>query len=147
MEESEDGNEPEVIYAGEQTAPRSIKNEDFEVQRRAAMTQAIKNALRQPLAGEKRELGLIEKVECGTKGMFFYIKNAARTFKLSAASPQAIQIKGFTPEIEQLRLGCNLKQVDIPVVFTYQENADSKAKSDGELKALEFVPNSFVLEK
>jgi len=147
MEESEDGNEPGVIYVGEGTAPRSIKNEDFEAQRRAAMTQAIKNALRQPSAGEKRELGLIEKVECGTKGMFFYIKNAARTFKLSAASPQAIQIKGFTPEIEQLRLGCNLKQVDIPVVFTYQENADSKAKSDGELKALEFVPNSFVLEK
>jgi hypothetical protein len=111
------------------------------------MLEGIKNALRQPLAGERRELGFIEKVECGNKGMFFYIKNGGQTFKLSAASPQAIEIKGFTPEIERLQLGCNLKQVDVPVVFTYKEKADPKAKSSGELVALEFVPKSFTLEK
>ncbi len=135
------------IYDGSETAPPPVKKEDFDAQRRTAMLQGIKNALRQPLASERRELGFIEKVECGNKGMFFYIKNAGQTFKLSAASPQAIEIKGFTPEIERLQLGCNLKQVDVPVVFTYKEKADSKAKSSGELIALEFVPKSFTLEK
>jgi len=147
IEASEGGNETEEIYVSEAAAPLSpVKNEDFDQQRRAAMIQAIKNAMRQPQAGERRELGFIERVECGSKGMFFYIKNVVQTFKLSAASPQAIEIRGFTPEIEQLQLGCNLKQVDIPVVFTYKENADSKTKSNGALMALEFVPKSFKLE-
>jgi tetratricopeptide (TPR) repeat protein len=125
----------------------TVKNENFDAQRRAAMLEGIKTSLRQPLAGEKRELGFIEKVECSNKGIAFFIKSAAQIFKLSAASPQSIQIKGFTPEIERLQLGCQLKQVDIPVVFTYKENADPKAKTNGELIALEFVPKSFTLEK
>jgi len=111
------------------------------------MMQGIKNALRQPVAGEKRELGFIEKVECGNKGMFFYIKNQTRTFKLTAASAQAIQIRAFTPDVEQLQLGCAMKQVDIPVVFTYKESSDSKAKSNGEIISMEFVPKTFILEK
>lgn len=149
MEISEEPDETEETYSGEATVlpPPPGKNLDFEAQRRAAMMEAIKNALRQPLTGEKRELGFIEKVECGGKGIIFHIKNTAQTFKLSAASPQAIQIRGFTPEIEQLQIGCNLKQVDIPVVFIYKENTDPKAKSNGELMSLEFVPKSFILEK
>jgi len=147
MDTMEDQNETEEVYIAEENSPPPSKNEDFDAQRRTAMMRAIKNALRQPSAGEKRELGFIEKVECGNKGMFFYIKNTAQTFKLSAASPQALQIRGFTPEIEQLQMGCGLKQVDIPVVFTYKENADAKTKSNGELMALEFVPKSFVLDK
>ncbi len=128
--------------------PPMPAGEDAANGRRAAMIQAIKNAMRQPQPGEKRELGFIEKVECGNKGMFFYLKTGAQQiFKLSAASPQAIQIRGFTPEIEQLQLGCTMKNVDIPVVFTYKENTETKAKSNGELIALEFVPRSFTLDK
>jgi Tfp pilus assembly protein PilF len=149
IEASKNEKEPLEIYTGKDTDVSSppVKNEDFDTQRRKAMLEAIKNALRQPLAGEKREIGFIEKVECSNKGITFFIKNANQLFKLSAGSPQAIQIKGFTPEIEQLQLGCQLKQVDIPVVFTYKENTDSKTKSNGELIALEFVPKSFSLEK
>lgn len=143
METGENSNESTVIYGEEPP----IKTEDLNARRREAMMQGIKNALRQPLAGEKRELGLIEKVECGNKGMFFFIKNQTQTFKLSAASPQAIKITAFTPDIEQLQLGCTMKNVDIPVVFTFKENSESKAKSNGEIISLEFVPKSFALEK
>ncbi|MEP6923185.1 MAG: tetratricopeptide repeat protein [Pyrinomonadaceae bacterium] len=141
--------EPEAVYVEETTSSSAAppKPEEFETARRASMMEAIKKAMRQPLAGEKREMGLIEKVECGNKGMFFYLKTPTQLFKLSAASPQAIQIRAFTPEVEQIQLGCNLKQVDIPIVFTYKENPDAKAKSNGEIVALEFMPKSFVLEK
>ena len=146
MEVGENQDEPEAVDNKEETVPR-IKEEDSDARRRAAMTQAIKNALRQPLEGEKRELGFIEKVECDNKGMFFYIKTQTQTLKLAAASPQAIQIRAFTPEIEQIQLGCGLKQIDIPVVFTYKEISNPKAKSNGEIIALEFVPKNFILEK
>ena len=143
--ENQDEAVAEVDNEAETVPP--FKEEDLEAQRRTAMTQAIKNAMRQPLAGEKRELGFIEKVECDNKGMFFYIKTQTQTLKLAAASPQAIQMRAFTPEVEQIQFGCGLKQIDIPVVVTYKENSNAKAKSNGEIIALEFMPKNFVLEK
>jgi tetratricopeptide (TPR) repeat protein len=127
--------------------PPAINNTDLDARRRDAMMQQIKNAMRQPAAGEQRELGLIEKIECTNKGMFFHLKTQTQTFKLAAGSPQSIQIKAFTPDAMQVQLGCNLKQVDVPIVFTYKPTSDSKTKSNGEIVALEFVPKSFVLEK
>ena len=138
--------ETEAVDSQEETAP-PVKNEDLDAQRRTAIMQSIKNALRQPLSGEKRELGFIEKAECDNKGMFFYIKTQTQTLKLAVASPQAIQIRAFTPEIEQVQIGCGLKQIDVPVVFTYKENSNPKTKSTGEIISLEFVPKNFVLEK
>ena len=108
---------------------------------------AIRSALRHPQTGEKREIGLIEKVECGARGMFFIVKSSTQTYKLAATSPQSLQMRGFTPEVTQIQFGCNLKQVDIPVVFTYKVAADAKNKSDGELVSLEFVPKNFVLDQ
>lgn len=120
---------------------------DFEVQRRASMMEQIKNQMRPAAAGEQRELGLIERIECAGKTMFFHLKTQTQTFKLAAASPQSVQMKAFTPEVAQIQFGCNLKQVDVPVVFTYKPTSDQKSKSNGEIVALEFVPKSFVLEK
>ena len=127
--------------------PAAMTGADAEAQRKGMMMQAIKNALRQPLADEKRELGFIEKVECSNKGMFFVIKSSAQTLKLSVSSPQAIQIRAFTPEVEQLQFGCNLKKVDIPVIFTFKEDKSLTAKSDGEIISLEFMPKGFQLDK
>jgi tetratricopeptide (TPR) repeat protein len=145
MDTSENPNQNAVIYAESENA-LPINNGNSDAQRRAAVMQAIKTALRQPAAGEKRELGFIEKVECGNKGMFFYFKTQTQSLKL-VASPQVLQMRAFTPEIEQLKFGCGMKQVDIPVVFTYKESIDLKGNSNGEIIALEFVPKSFTLEK
>jgi hypothetical protein len=60
--------------------------------------------------------------------------------------PCLLSIRGFTPDIESLRFGCNMKPVEIPVVFTYKPAADPKSKTSGDLVALEFVPKSSVLE-
>jgi tetratricopeptide (TPR) repeat protein len=127
--------------------PPAINNTNLDARRRDAMMQQIKNAMRQPSAGEQRDLGLIEKIECTNKGMFFHLKTQTQTFKLAAGSPQSIQIRAFTPDAMQVQLGCNLKQVDVPIVFTYKPTPDPKSKSNGEIVALEFVPKSFILEK
>ncbi len=139
--------EDKKIAASQPPPPAAMTGADAEAQRKSAMTQAIKSALRRPLADEKREIGFIEKVECSSKGMFFFIKNAAQTFKLSVTSPQAIQIRAFAPEVEQLQFGCNLKKVDIPVIFTFKEDKTLTAKSDGEIISLEFMPKGFELDK
>ncbi len=139
MDAGENLNETGVISADQ----KSADGEDAG----AAMTQAINSELRPPQTGEKHELGFIEKVECGSGETLFFIKNQTRAFKLSSAAPQSIRIRSFTPEASQLQIGCALKLVEIPVVFTYKEEPNSKTKSDGEIISLEFVPKEFVLSK
>ena len=146
MDVSEKPAETVEVYEEIETAP-TVKNLDSDASRREAMMQAIKDAIRQPLEGEKRELGFIEKVECSKKGMFFHFKTTTQTLKLFVASPQSLQMKAFTPEAGQIQFGCGMKQVDIPVVFTYKETIDLKGGSAGEIIALEFVPKSFTLDK
>lgn len=126
--------------------PTIINNTDFGAQRRTSVIQQIKDRMRQPTAGEKREMGFIEKVECNKK-IFFYLKTETQTLKLSSASLEAVQIQAFTPEIEDVQLGCDLKRLEIPVVFTYKPISDPKTKADGEIVALEFMPKSFTLDK
>ncbi|HEX8286798.1 MAG TPA: tetratricopeptide repeat protein [Pyrinomonadaceae bacterium] len=135
-----------VAAFSEQGPPPPAKNQDSEAQRRAMMLEAIKNSLRKPLDGEKREMGFIEKVECSNKGMFLHFKAQTQTLKL-AAPPQGLQMRAYTPEVAQIQFGCGMKGVDVPVVFTYKESIDLKGGSTGEIIALEFVPKSFSLEK
>ncbi|HEX2640314.1 MAG TPA: tetratricopeptide repeat protein [Pyrinomonadaceae bacterium] len=119
---------------------------DLDAVRRDAMMSAVKNAMRKPAEGETRLLGTIERSECTNKGMFFYLRSGDQVLKLTNTSGQSLYLKGFTPEIENLRFGCGMKPVDVPVVFTYKPVADPKSKTSGDLVALEFVPKSSVLE-
>lgn len=120
------------------------KSQDMESARRDAMMRGIKNAMHKLQAGEKQELGYIEKIECNNKGMIFSFKTPTNIVKLATASPQAIQIHAFTPEVSSVQFGCGLKQLDIPVVFTFKEIANQN-NSSGELLILEFMPKSFSL--
>jgi predicted Zn-dependent protease len=124
------------ISTGENPPPVPANNQEL-------MRDAIKSALRKLQPGEKRGLGFIEKVECSEKGMFFHIKTSMDTLMVSALAPMII---GFTPEIQQLRLGCSTKQIEVPVVFTFKDALDLKTGSYGELVSLEFVPRDFKLE-
>ncbi len=126
--------------------PAPEEKESIDKKRKELIIESIKKALRQPQSGEKRDIGFLEKIECTNKGMYFYLKGRTQTFKLTTASPQAIQLLSFTPESEALELECNLKPVDVPVVFTYKVEENLKVKSNGEIISLEFVPKSFTLD-
>lgn len=139
--------EPPAVNAvsGESDNPQPVKNEDAESRRRELMMRSIKNAMRQLQAGEKRELGFIEKIECSNKVTIFHFKTATQIMKLATANPQTLQMRSYTPDASSIQFGCSLKQVDIPVVFTFKENSAQK-NAGGELLALEFVPKSFSLD-
>ena len=114
--------------------------------RRSIMLTAIRQNLRKPAAGEKQEMGFIERSECSNKGTFVFMKVGANILKLANSTPQTLLMRAYTPDVADLQLGCGMKQVDIPVVFVYRENADPKAKSVGDLVSLEFVPKTFTLQ-
>ena len=108
------------------------------------MIRGLKNAMRKLQPGEKQALGTLEKIECGGKGNFFYFKSNSQTFKFAALQPQ---IRAYTPDVAEVKFGCNTKAVETLVVFTYKDQPDSKNKTQGEIIALEFVPKSFTLKQ
>ncbi len=116
--------------------------EDMEKKRREAMLEGIKQTLRTPLDGEKREIGIIEKIECSNNSVFFYAKIGTQPLKLKAKSPQDVKIMTFTSDAGGLQFGCGVKPPPLPAVITYRP----KDKDGGEIVALEFVPKSFKLD-
>lgn len=129
----------------ENTKPQNT-DETNKPNRQEAMFQAMKQALRLPKEGEKREQGLIEKMECGNKGITVSIKTDSRVMILSVNPAQSLPLRSFNQNFQQSQFGCGMKPLEYPVVFTYKPNADAKAKNDGELIALEFMPSGFKLE-
>jgi tetratricopeptide (TPR) repeat protein len=130
--------------AGDDASERSGKSEDELVAE--ALSSAISDALRKPLAGETRVRGTLTRVECGAKGLVFVVKVGERLLRLSAKSFEELQIMAFTKEAGS-ELGCGPRKLDSPVVVTYRATSDARAKTDGPLVALEFVPASFQLKQ
>ena len=112
---------------------------------RNAIEQGIKNAMRQPQDGERREIGIAEKIECGGKSVVFIVKTETQVLKLKTDSPQNLKIAAFTPEVGTMQFGCGAKLPAVPAVVTFRPSADAKDKIQGEIIALEFVPQGFKL--
>jgi tetratricopeptide (TPR) repeat protein len=129
-------------YIVEETGTPHAKG-DLAEQRRKAMTDAIRERLRKPGDGERREIGYIDRSECTSKSAFMYLRTGGQTLKF-AYSPTLVT-GAYTPDIEGVQFGCGMKSLDIPVVFVFKPTTDAKSKTAGELVSLEFVPKSFTL--
>jgi hypothetical protein len=116
-----------------------------EAQRRA-MTQAIRKELKTPAAGQKREIGYLEKIECTSKGIFYDFRSGDRLLRLYSQTPQSVAVRLFTRDLDGIEFGCSLKPMDTPAVFIYADKRDEKSRSDGELVTIDIVPKTFTLE-
>ena len=116
---------------------------DFEKKRREMMLRQIQQALREPLAGEQRLMGTVEKVECAGQTMSALVTTDKGPMKFRVVAPQALRLMVFTPDITSMRFGCGEAYPNVKAIVTYSPG-DGK-KFAGELKALEFVPSSFQL--
>ena len=121
----------------------SIQLQDKE--ERAAIMRAIREALSQPGAGEKRELGYLEKIDCASGGRYFQMRTATEVLRLFNSSSAAVEIRLFTRELEGKQFGCTMSPINVPAVFIYKENTDTRKGSAGEIVSIEFVPRSFTL--
>jgi hypothetical protein len=103
--------------------------------------KGIREALRKPEADEKREIGIAERMECSGNKILFVVKIGGQSVKLKAKSPQDVKIAILTAVGNGMQIGCGVKFPPIPAVITYRQNG-----KDGEIVAVEFVPESFKLE-
>jgi hypothetical protein len=112
---------------------------------RAAILRAISKALLVPEPWQKREIGYLEKIDCRSEGSFFHLRTNEKDLTLFSRSQTDVKTRLFTRELEGKQFGCEMQPIDIPVVFIFNEKADTKTRADGELFSLEFVPRDLIL--
>ena len=118
---------------------------DLEQSMRDAMINNIRSNLREPGAGEKREMAFLQRIECTNKGVFFNMKTANSVLRLFDPKPESLPIRIFTPDLNGVELGCNASVLDFPAVVIYTDRPDTKLKTAGTILSLDFVPKSFTL--
>jgi tetratricopeptide (TPR) repeat protein len=130
----------------DETAAEAASGKPVEEQVADAFAQAIGDALRKPQAGETRVQGVLTRIECGPKGLVFVFTAGDKTLRLAAAGFGGLHIVSFNQQAGG-ELTCGARKVETPSVITYRPAADARAKTDGALVAMEFVPANFKLKQ
>jgi tetratricopeptide (TPR) repeat protein len=105
----------------------------------------LSQSLRKPKEGETRVQGILTGIECNAKGITFKLRAGDRLLQLHTDNFERIDITAFTSEVTG-EITCGPRKPENLVVITYVAAKD-KAKIDGEVSALEFVPKDFVLKQ
>ena len=111
-----------------------------------AFTAALNDALRKPQEGETRVRAALVRIECGQKGLVFAFKAGDRLLRLTSRDFAGLHIVAFSQEAGG-ELSCGPRKAEAPAVVTYRAAPDARAKTDGALVALEFVPANFKLKE
>jgi len=109
-----------------------------------AVNESVNDALRRPLDGETRAQGVLKSIECDAKGIVFVVRVGDRTLRLASRGFEHLHIMAFTREAGS-ELTCGARKVESQVVVTFRPAAGARAKSDGDIASLEFVPAAFKL--
>jgi tetratricopeptide (TPR) repeat protein len=139
------GGTPQLRRRGEAGAT-SQSNQREERSEADVTSSALQEALRKPLVGETQVQGLLTRIECSAKGLIFHIKINGRVLKLQSESFESIQITAFTQEAGN-EISCGVRKQENAVVVVYRPSTDARAKTDGLMLAMDFVPSSFHLKQ
>jgi hypothetical protein len=102
--------------------------------------------LRKPGTGEQQERGLLTNVACDARGVTFNLTVGARVLKLWTADLNNIHLATYTPDVSG-DMTCGPRRPANNVVVIYRPAKEPRAKVDGTLVAVEFVPKNFELKK
>jgi tetratricopeptide (TPR) repeat protein len=104
----------------------------------------LREVLRKPEAGETQLQAKLVKIECDVKGIVFVVQTATGLLRLRTAKFEDIAITTYDPKVNG-DITCGPWKGPAAVVVCYVPGADKRAKVDGVLKSVEFVPAEFKL--
>ena len=105
----------------------------------------LRDVLRAPAAGETQLQAKLVKIECDAKGIVFLVQTANGLLRLRTASFNDVEITTYDPSVKG-EITCGPLKPENTVVVCYVPNTDSREKSNGVLKSVEFVPSEFKLQ-
>ena len=106
---------------------------------------ALRESLRRPVTGETQTQGALTRIDCDAKGITFVVKVADRLLKLNTDTFRNANIMSFSDDAGH-EITCGIRKPQNNVVVAYVPLKDPRAKVDGALKSLEFVPPDFKLK-
>jgi hypothetical protein len=108
-------------------------------------TAALRDSLRKPAAGEEQSQGTLTRIDCDARGITFVVKVNDRLFKLHTDTFKHAAIVSFSEDAGK-EITCGPRKTQNNVVVAYAPATDLRAKIDGVLKSVEFVPPDFKLK-
>ena len=105
----------------------------------------LEEALRKPREGEQREQGLLTRIDCDAKGIVFVVKVGDRLLKLLIDAFENMDITSYAADAGS-EITCGPRNPENTVIVTFIPSKDAKAKTDGQIVAIEFVPKEFKLK-
>jgi tetratricopeptide (TPR) repeat protein len=105
----------------------------------------LRDALRKPAAGERQVEGVLVRIDCDGKGIIFTLKSGKGLLRLKTASFEEIDITTFAPDVAG-EITCGVRKPENSVVVCYLPGSDMRAKTEGTIRSLEFVPSDFKLK-
>ena len=106
---------------------------------------ALRESLRRPVTGETQTQGALTRIDCDARGITFVVKVGDRLLKLNTDTFQHANIMSFSDDAGN-EITCGIRKPQNNVVVAYVPKTDPRAKIDGALKSLEFVPPDFRLK-
>ena len=105
----------------------------------------LREALRKPEAGESQVQGTLVRIDCNAKGIIFTLKSGSGLLRLTTPRFEDVNITTFAPDVAG-EITCGVRKPENAVVVSYLPGNDVRAKTEGTIRSLEFVPNDFKLK-
>lgn len=87
--------------------------------------------------------GRLVKVECGDAGILFFVSAGGRTLVLHAEELGRVKFVTYTRQVKG-KIECGTEIIAQPVLVTYRPPQIDRSPIDGELTAVEFVPEEWL---
>jgi tetratricopeptide (TPR) repeat protein len=101
--------------------------------------------LRKPLDGETQVQGILLRIDCDAKGIFFVMKTGNQTIRLHTKTFEEMDITTYDTKV-QGDITCGIRKPENRVVICFVPRIDQRLKVDGVIKSIEFVPADFKLK-
>lgn len=105
----------------------------------------LREALRKPAEGESQVEGTLVRIDCAGKSITFIVKVGDSLLRLKTDRFESVDITTFSADVSG-EITCGLRKSQNRVVVCYIPKSDARAKIDGLLRSVEFVPQDFKLK-
>lgn len=108
-----------------------------------AVVRSINEALRKTGTDEVRVVGIVQKIDCSSHPYIYTIKTPDETFTLATRDFSSLDLRAYTPDADNLQVGCGASLAALNAVITYKAVSPARPKSRGDVVSIEFVPKNF----
>jgi len=127
------------------TSPRYLETSKPDIDIPYDPTDALREALRKPVEGERQVLARLMRIDCEGKGIVFTVMAEGRLLRLHADQFRTIHIMAFSSDAGS-EITCGPRKTENIVVICYVPETDLRNRLEGRVKSIEFVPKDFKLK-